>query len=85
MAGFPSRRLLLGKDHSLWDLWRKRREVLEALELGSFTAVRESLRRVRGYCGPHMDNDQEAWSLTVNLLTLTPFTKSSGPVRLGAA
>lgn len=62
-------RLILGQEHSLWDLWRKRGFVIQAaLEGGGFRPLREALRKVRGYCGPDMDNDYEAWALAVDLV-----------------
>mmetsp|Transcript_108067 Transcript_108067/g.131853 ORF Transcript_108067/g.131853 Transcript_108067/m.131853 type:complete len:361 (-) Transcript_108067:200-1282(-) len=76
-------KLLVGQQHSLWDLWRKRGFVIQAALSGGgggFRPVREALRVVRGYCGPDMDNEHEAWALAVDLLTITPFTQSSGPV-----
>lgn len=74
-------RLIIGQQHSLWDLWRKRNFVVQALlQGGGFRPLREALRMVRGYCGPDMDNEHEAWNLAVDLLTITPFTESSGPV-----
>lgn len=63
-------RLILGQEHSLWDLWRKRGFVIQAaLEGGGFRPLREALRKVRGYCGPDMDNDYEAWALAVDLVS----------------
>lgn len=74
-------KLILGQQHSLWDLWRKRAFVVQAgLSGGGFRPLREALRVVRGYCGPDMDNEHEAWALAVDLVTITPFTQSSGPV-----
>ena len=74
-------RLVVGQQHSLWDLWRKRDFIVKAiLQGGGFRPLREALRTVRGYCGPDMDNEHEAWNLAVDLFTLTPFTESSGPV-----
>lgn len=74
-------KLILGQQHSLWDLRRKRAFVVQAgLSGGGFRPLREALRVVRGYCGPDMDNEHEAWALAVDLATITPFTQSSGPV-----
>ena len=74
-------KLIVGQQHSLWDLWRKRAFVVQAaLAGGGFRPLREALRVVRGYCGPDIDNEHEAWALAVDLVTITPFTQSSGPV-----
>ena len=72
-------RLILGQEHSLWDLWRKRAFVVQAaLEGGGFRPLREALRKVRGYCGPDMDNDYEAWALAVDLVSWS--SKTNGRV-----
>ncbi|CAE7274901.1 unnamed protein product [Symbiodinium natans] len=74
-------RLTVGPSNSLWDLWRKREAILStALEGAGFGPLREALRTVRGYCGPDMDHENAAWTLTVDLLTITPLTENAGPV-----
>ena len=72
-------RLVVGQQHSLWDLWRKRLSVVQAGLKGDVRPLREALRAVRGFCGPDMDNEHDAWTLAVDLTTVTPFT-SDGPV-----
>jgi len=89
-------RLLIAPHHPLWDIWRKRSQLVEAaLTMGGSASrgghcvggcgddivdLREALRQVRGYCGPDPDDDRAGWELALDLVTLTPLAAEPGPV-----
>lgn len=64
-----------------WDLWRKRRALVEcALRRRGMQAFQRALGQVRGFCGPDQDAERAAWELAFDIHTMTPLTDDRGPV-----
>lgn len=76
-------RLIVAHQHNLWDLWRKREALVKAaLEDGGPEPIREVLRKVRGYCGPNQEAKRAAWTLAIDIKTVTPLAAHGEAVAL---